>query len=162
MTEEEIKKWNEKAKTGLLRSDSTLYQISNNLRRAMNDIVGDTGLGLYQFGIQTSSDYTEGGKLVIDQDKLKASLAEKPEEFKKLFFAHLSMHFLSHKKEKESADDRVSELKLMGINANQKLTENLPVIDFVLNSAWSMNRYKDTIADMYQTIAGLHGGSAEA
>lgn len=85
MTEEEIKKWNEKAKTGLLRSDSTLYQISNNLRRAMNDIVGDTGLGLYQFGIQTSSDYTEGGKLVIDQDKLKASLAEKPEEFEKLF-----------------------------------------------------------------------------
>lgn len=80
------------------------------------------------------------------------------EEFKKLFFAHLSMYFLSHKKEKESTDDRVSELKLMGIDANQKLTENLPVIDFVLNSAWSMNRYKDTIADMYQTIAGLHVG----
>ena len=38
------------------------------------------------------------------------------EEFKKLFFAHLSMFFLSEKKVKEATSERISDLKLVGID----------------------------------------------
>ena len=77
------------------------------------------------------------------------------EEFKKLFFAHLSMYFLSQKKERESADARVSELKLMGIDAAGKLDDDASVYEFVLNSETTMEQYIDTIRSMYQEIAGI-------
>lgn len=80
------------------------------------------------------------------------------EEFKKLFFAHLSMYFLSHKKEKESADARVSELKLMGIDAVGKLDDDASIYEFVLNSETTMEQYIDTIRSMYQEIAGIPVG----
>ena len=84
MSEDEIEKWEKKAQTGLLSNDSTLYRIMNNMRSAMNQIVGEDGLGLYQFGIQTSSDYTQGGKLVIDEEKLKAKLSTNADDFEEL------------------------------------------------------------------------------
>lgn len=80
------------------------------------------------------------------------------EEFKKLFFAHLSMYFLSQKKERESADARVSELKLMGIDAAGKLDDDASVYEFVLNSETTMEQYIDTIRSMYQEIAGIPVG----
>ena len=84
MSEDEIEKWEKKAQTGLLSNNSTLYQIVNNMRSAMNKIVGEDGLGLYQFGIQTSSDYTQGGKFIIDEEKLKSKLSTNAEDFKEL------------------------------------------------------------------------------
>lgn len=80
------------------------------------------------------------------------------EEFKKLFFAHLSLYFLSHKKERESADARVSELKLMGIDAVGKLDDDASVYEFILNSEITMEQYIDTICSMYQEIAGIPVG----
>lgn len=80
------------------------------------------------------------------------------EEFKKLFFAHLSMYFLSQKKERESADARVSELKLMGIDAVGKLDDDASIYEFVLNSETTMEQYIDTIRSMYQEIAGIPVG----
>lgn len=85
MSDDEIEAWEEKAKTGLLRNDSSLYQITLNLRESMNDLVGDTGLGLYQIGISTSSDYSEGGKLVVDEDTLKEALTTNLDTVKKIF-----------------------------------------------------------------------------
>ena len=80
------------------------------------------------------------------------------EEFKKLFFAHLSMYFLSHKKEKETANNRVSELKLMGIDAAGKLDDVVSVYEFALNSETTMEQYIDTIRTMYQEIARIPVG----
>ena len=80
------------------------------------------------------------------------------EEFKKLFFAHLSMYFLSHKKENETANDSVSELKLMGIDAAGKLDDVVSVYEFALNSEATMEQYIDTIRTMYQEIARIPVG----
>mgnify|MGYP001266094318 FL=1 len=74
------------------------------------------------------------------------------EEFKKLFFAHLSMYFLSVKKVKEATTEKVSELKLMGIDENGKLVDEASVYPFVLNSETTMLQYIDTIRSMYQEI----------
>ena len=85
MSEKEIEQWEEKAKTGLLKSDNNLYQISINMRRAMNDLIGDSGLGLYQIGIQTSSNWSDGGKLVIDETKLKEAIATNKDKVEQIF-----------------------------------------------------------------------------
>lgn len=84
MTEEQIKKWEEKAKTGLLRNDSILEEIQRNMRLALIDTVEGVGINLSSIGI-TSRSYQDRGKLYIDEDKLKQALREKPEEIKNLF-----------------------------------------------------------------------------
>lgn len=80
------------------------------------------------------------------------------EEFKKLFFAHLSMYFLSDKKAKEISSDRRSELKLLGIGENGKLSEEASVYRFMLNAETSIGKYIDSIRAMYQEIAGIKVG----
>ena len=81
------------------------------------------------------------------------------EEFKKLFFAHLSMFFLSEKKVKEVASERVSELKLVGIDEFGKLSEDASIYAFSLNADITMAQYIDTIKGMYQDIAGMNVGT---
>jgi len=84
MTEEEIKKWEEKAKTGLLRNDSILQQIQQSMRTALMDTVEGVGISLSSIGISSSS-YLDKGRLKIDEDKLKQALRERPDEVKELF-----------------------------------------------------------------------------
>lgn len=84
MSEDEIKKWEEKAKSGLLRNDSILENIVTNLRRALYDKVEGSSLSLYQIGITTGT-YQEKGKLVIDETKLKAALNDNFDAVVQLF-----------------------------------------------------------------------------
>ena len=78
MSDDQIKKLEEKAKSGILRSDSIL-------RQGLDEMIGDLsravgGTTLAKFGITTSSKYNkEKGKLLIDENKLRAALAEDPE-----------------------------------------------------------------------------------
>lgn len=80
------------------------------------------------------------------------------EEFKKLFFAHLSMYFLSDKKVREATDERISKLKLMGIDKNGILSDKASVYPFALNTQTTTNQYLDTIRSMYHEIAGMNVG----
>lgn len=80
------------------------------------------------------------------------------DDFRKLFFAHLSMHFLTIQKVNEMTDTRHSKLQLLGIDKCGKLTENAHVCDFVLNTITSKREYFDTIYSMYNGIAAIHVG----
>lgn len=80
------------------------------------------------------------------------------EEFKKLFFAHLSMFFLSEKKVKEATSERVSELKLVGIDELGKLSEVASVYPFAINTDTTLSQYLDTIRSMYQEISCMNVG----
>ncbi|MFB5085869.1 flagellar filament capping protein FliD [Psychrobacillus sp. PGGUH221] len=83
MTETEQKLWDEKAKSGLHRNDSI---VSGGLSDMRNAIYGKVGLDdnvidtLAEMGITTSSIYSDGGKLVISEDKLKKALTENPDQ----------------------------------------------------------------------------------
>ncbi|WP_165442852.1 flagellar filament capping protein FliD [Senegalia massiliensis] len=85
MSEKEIELWEEKSKSGLLRSDSILQKVTYEMRRALYDKVEGVDISLYDIGIKTSSNYLDKGKLVIDETKLRQSLNDKPEEVKSLF-----------------------------------------------------------------------------
>ncbi|MCI1965340.1 MAG: flagellar filament capping protein FliD [Oscillospiraceae bacterium] len=88
MTDDEIEKWEEKAKKGLLQNDSALSGVLNDLREAMTTKVESAGLSLSQLGISTKAyDYKSGGQLVVDTDKLKQKLQSDPDAVTELFTA---------------------------------------------------------------------------
>ncbi|MEG6617342.1 flagellar filament capping protein FliD [Peptococcaceae bacterium 1198_IL3148] len=84
MSEKDIELWEEKAKSGLLRSDPLLDRIVNNMRSALYTEVEGVGISLYDIGIKTGS-WEQRGKLVIDEEKLKAALTENPNQVAQLF-----------------------------------------------------------------------------
>jgi flagellar hook-associated protein 2 len=78
MEEKEIELWEERAKSGTLRGDSILSGSLNKMRMDLYaPVSGLQGVSqLAQIGIKTSSNYLEGGKLIIDPDKLKQAISE--------------------------------------------------------------------------------------
>lgn len=87
MSEDEIKRWEEKAKSGILRGESALMSGMYSLRQSWYAKVetGGAFTSLTQIGITTSSKYMDGGKLEVNEEKLKAALRENPDDVQKLF-----------------------------------------------------------------------------
>lgn len=89
LSDKEIELWEEKAKSGLLRSDGLIRSILSDMRLALAGPVEGIPAGelnmLSQIGITTSKDWRMGGALVIDEDKLRQALLEKPDEVRNLF-----------------------------------------------------------------------------
>lgn len=84
MSEDQIKAWETKAKTGLLFADSDLRGLSDSLRFIFNTGSDEKSM-LSSFGITTSTDYGDNGKLVFDETKFRAALESNPEDVKELF-----------------------------------------------------------------------------
>lgn len=85
MSDREIELWEEKSKTGLLRSDSTLNDIWNDLRTTMYKKPTGSDLAIYNLGITTSASTEYGGQLTIDYSKLREVIASDPEGVKEMF-----------------------------------------------------------------------------
>jgi flagellar hook-associated protein 2 len=85
MNENDIKLWEEKARSGLLRSDSILQKITYDMRRALYDSVEGVDLSLHEIGITTSSNHKDAGKLVINEEKLRQAIENDPEKIAQLF-----------------------------------------------------------------------------
>lgn len=84
MTEKEIELWEEKAKEGLLRNDKDVSTFLSDMRSAMYTNAGSK-LVLSNIGINSSSQWSDYGKLSIDEDKLKSALQTDAESVKELF-----------------------------------------------------------------------------
>ena len=87
MSEEQIKKYEEKAKTGLLSKDSILKDTVSKMRSAMSSILTGTGNdynSMAKLGI-TTTDYTEHGKIQLDEDALRKTLDTDPDAVYKVF-----------------------------------------------------------------------------
>lgn len=89
MDEDEIKLWEEKAKSGLLRNDDLIRNGLSNMRSLVyqsNPAVEDTRFNtLYNIGITTSKNYNDGGTLEIDEAKLRKAIEENPDAVEQMF-----------------------------------------------------------------------------
>lgn len=88
LTEKQAEKWEEKARSGILRGDSILSNALSSMRQALYRKVEAASEGfqqLAQIGITTTANYLEGGKLIIDEAKLKQKIEENPEAVYRLF-----------------------------------------------------------------------------
>jgi flagellar hook-associated protein 2 len=84
MKDDDITAWEEKAKQGLLKNDFELSDFLTQLRQAIYTPVEGVGLSMSDIGITTSSDWTQNGTLVIDEDKLKNAIQNDPEKVSEL------------------------------------------------------------------------------
>lgn len=88
MSEDEITKWEEKAKQGILYNDSTVSNIMSQMRSVLYSSVtldDGTKFGIYGMGIKTSSEWSDHGKLEIDEDALNNAFEKDPDAIVKLF-----------------------------------------------------------------------------
>ncbi len=88
MSEDEIEKWEKKAKLGLIRNDRDIENTINRLSQALYDKVEGTNLRIFDIGIQTTSNVREkAGQLVINEERLSEALENNYEQVVKLFSA---------------------------------------------------------------------------
>ncbi len=90
MSDKQQELWDEKAKSGLLRRDPILSRVLSEMRMDLyqgvaNDKVNPLYNQLAKLGIETSANYLEGGKLIINETKLKAALENDPESVENFF-----------------------------------------------------------------------------
>lgn len=87
MTERQIELWEERAKSGILRGETVLSNGLYSMRQNWYSRVETDGTfkTLSNIGITTSSDYLDGGKLIIDEDQLRQALEEDIESVYRLF-----------------------------------------------------------------------------
>lgn len=97
MSDTDITNWENKAKEGILENDDNLQQLLDDLTSAFNTpVVDENGksvstvyfgsIGSSAIGIDTSNDYTQGGKLSIaDEQKFTDALTNHADEVMKLF-----------------------------------------------------------------------------
>lgn len=91
MTSSQISAWEAKAQVGILRNDTNLQNLLNDLRSSFTTAVSGTGLsigtyGSNTFGIDTSSDYTKPGHIdIVNPTKLKDAITNSPDQILKIF-----------------------------------------------------------------------------
>lgn len=101
MTEKEIDMWEEKAKSGMLRSDSILSGFLSKMREVLYKEVEGVSKGLYSIGISTGT-WDQKGKLVINEAKLKEAIINSPDEVINLFTKESTIAYSANM----SAEDR--------------------------------------------------------
>ncbi|MEH3000853.1 flagellar hook-associated protein 2 [Bacillus pumilus] len=90
MSDKEVELWETTAKSGLLRSDSILRAGASKIR---GDFYADittsdaNKIHITQIGITTSSKYKDGGKLEINEGKLRKAIEEDPQKVSQMFIS---------------------------------------------------------------------------
>lgn len=83
MDKDEIDKWNEQAKEGLLFQDSNITKFLSSIRSAMSSSFD--GMNLSSMGVNLTKAWTDNGKLEIDEDKLDAAIKNHGDAIAKFF-----------------------------------------------------------------------------
>lgn len=92
MTEADVKLWEEKAKSGMLNKDESLNRLTQNVRidlyKKVEGLEGNYK-SIVDIGITTEkyAKGASGGKLQINEEKLRAALEENPEGVMELLFS---------------------------------------------------------------------------
>lgn len=133
MTEEQIKKWNEKAKSGLLYNNSQVRALVSDMREALYtpvDAVDSKYNSLSAIGITTT---TTKGHVTLDEDKLRKALTEDPDCVYQLFASDQDSSYIagSTNTNKLSSYEKKEDYKNTGI-ANRlynAMTENMSIFE---------------------------------
>ncbi|MCA0150558.1 flagellar filament capping protein FliD [Rossellomorea vietnamensis] len=90
LSDKQQEQWEEKAKSGLLKRDPILSGVLSEMRTDFYQPVDNASVNplykqLSSIGITTTSNYLEGGKLVINEAELKKAIEEDPQSVENLF-----------------------------------------------------------------------------
>ena len=114
MTESQIDKWNEKAKSGLLYHDNNIYSIISDMREslytkvdAVDTVLTDAKGNKYSYNTMSSigiTSSTNQGHITLDEEKLKKALTEDPDCVYQLFASDQDSTYVSGSTNKNQAD----------------------------------------------------------
>ncbi len=87
MSEDEIEKWEAKAKEGILYNDSTMRGLSMDVQGIFTKLMssGASYADLEKIGITYSDDYLDGGTLVFNESAFKQAMQSDPELVSNIF-----------------------------------------------------------------------------
>lgn len=118
MTESQIDKWNEKAKSGLLYHDNNIYSIISDMREALytkvdavDTVLTDAKGNKYSYNSMSSigiTSSTNQGHITLDEEKLKKALTEDPDCVYQLFASDQDSTYISGSTNKNQADTYTS------------------------------------------------------
>lgn len=118
MTESQIDKWNEKAKSGLLYHDNNIYSIISDMREslytkvdAVDTVLTDAKGNKYSYNSMSSigiTSSTNQGHITLDEEKLKKALTEDPDCVYQLFASDQDSTYISGSTNKNQADTYTS------------------------------------------------------
>lgn len=92
MTEKQIAEWEDTAKKGILKSDSILFNMLSEFRTAFTSAVENMNMTFGSIGINTT-DYTNNGKISIDETVLKGAIEGGFEEVVDMFTRQSSVEY---------------------------------------------------------------------
>ncbi len=75
------------------------------------------------------------------------------EEFRRLFYAHLTRYFLTKEKITEIQNERCPFLRIVGIDYKQQIQEKAPILDFSFSHAKTVEQFKREIKELYRDIS---------
>ena len=84
MSEEQIEKWEAKAKAGVLRNDSELRRFVDDMKATLFGEIEGIGISLSDIGITSVSNYNKPGQIALDEDKFKKALEENGDQVYKV------------------------------------------------------------------------------
>jgi len=96
MRDRDIENWEEQARIGLLHNNDILQGISTTLRAQLFQPVeldNGTTLFLHEIGISTTSNFRDGGRLEINEERLRGFLETRGEDVAELFTKSASIPF---------------------------------------------------------------------
>lgn len=118
MTESQIDKWNEKAKSGLLYHDNNIYSIISDMREALytkvdavDTVLTDSKGNKYSYNSMSSigiTSSTNQGHITLDEEKLKKALTEDPDCVYQLFASDQDSTYISGSTNKNQSDTYTS------------------------------------------------------
>lgn len=118
MTESQIDKWNEKAKSGLLYHDNNIYSIISDMREslytkvdAVDTVLTDAKGNKYSYNSMSSigiTSSTNQGHITLNEEKLKKALTEDPDCVYQLFASDQDSTYVAGSTNKNQADTYTS------------------------------------------------------
>lgn len=82
MSDEEIERWEKKAKEGLIRNDSEMRRFMDHMNNA---IFGENADALREFGLTSHEDYTKRGQLALDEEKFTKEFQNNGQKMYEIF-----------------------------------------------------------------------------
>ena len=76
MKDEEIEKWEEKSKQGILRNDRELRKFIEDIKQALVAPMEGMGISLADIGISSSKNYNDQGQIYLDEEKFSKALID--------------------------------------------------------------------------------------
>ncbi len=173
MSEKEIELWTEKAKSGILRGDTSLRAIENELKSSMYTAVKELGaadntLGiLAEIGITTEAyAYAEKGKLHLDEKKLREALSKDPEKALSLLTQKSSVSYSqyasSEQKQKRYSESgvlfRLSDILSRNLSTIGKKGALIELVGSPTSAYKGETAYSKRIGDMQDRIDRMEEG----